>query len=347
MKQYEKKALFRNFIVFFALQIVLLGIIFALQYKSKVKELDRAIYSNMEICSYSLDCKEYDYDFVEIKYNLKENKLYKSNNIYRLFSLPTVDKHYLKIILKKDKYLQKKAKVRHELIKEFMLYTILIAIISFLFSLYTLRPLKRALELNEEFIKDLLHDINTPLSSLILNLKLIQKEYGESRYIKRAQNSISSIINLQENFKAFLNSSNLQKESFNLKELIDSSIEYFSQIYKDIEYINLVKDTNIFTNKDAFKRVIDNIIDNASKYNKKGGFVKVYIKDNSLIIEDSGIGIKDTKKIFNRYYKESQRGLGLGMHIVNKIAKELNIKVEIESKVDIGTKVILKELINR
>ncbi len=347
MKYYEKIALVRNFIVFFSLQILLLAVIFYLQYQDKTKELDKEIYSNMQICSYYLDCKEYEYDFILKDDNLTSDRLYKDTQIYSLFELPTIDKYYLKIVLKKSKYLEKIDKIFSKLAKSFLLYALLIAIISFLFSLYTLRPLKRALEINEDFIKDLLHDINTPLSALILNLKLIKKEFGNSKYIQRAQSSIASILNLQENFKAFLNSSNLQNEEFNLKELIDRLIEEFKTIYTDIEYINNISNIKVYTNKEALSRVLSNLIDNASKYNKPNGFVKIYIDNNSLIIEDSGKGIKDVKKVFNRYYKENQRGIGLGMHIVKKISNELNIRLQIVTKIDKGTKVILKGLIKR
>ena len=51
--------------------------------------------------------------------------------------------------------------------------------------------------------------------------------------------------------------------------------------------------------------------------------------------------IKDIKKVFQRYYKEQERGIGLGLHIVEKLCNELNIGLAIESKVDHGTKITL------
>jgi len=86
---------------------------------------------------------------------------------------------------------------------------------------------------------------------------------------------------------------------------------------------------------------LDNLISNAFKYNKKNGFIKVYLENKKLYIEDSGIGIKNPKKVFNRFYKENERGIGIGMSIVKKLADEFKIKIEIKSKINKGTIIIL------
>lgn len=86
---------------------------------------------------------------------------------------------------------------------------------------------------------------------------------------------------------------------------------------------------------------MDNILINASKYNSPIGEVIVSIRGDTIEIRDSGKGIKDIDKVFQRYYKEQKRGIGLGLHIVLKLCNELNITIELESEVDIGTVVIL------
>jgi signal transduction histidine kinase len=98
----------------------------------------------------------------------------------------------------------------------------------------------------------------------------------------------------------------------------------------------------VITNKDAFIRIIDNLLSNAGKYNKPHGYVKVYIdQDSKLIIEDSGVGIKNPSKIFTRYYKEQDRGIGIGLHIVKKLCDELRLSIKVNSKELEGTKIIL------
>jgi two-component system OmpR family sensor kinase len=92
-------------------------------------------------------------------------------------------------------------------------------------------------------------------------------------------------------------------------------------------------------------RVIDNLISNAIKYNKKGSFIRIDLKEGYLCIEDGGIGINADRieQMYDRYsrFNESEGGFGLGLNIVSEIAKEYNLKLKIESKIDIGTKVII------
>ena len=73
----------------------------------------------------------------------------------------------------------------------------------------------------------------------------------------------------------------------------------------------------------------------------KCSHIKVSIENNIVSIEDTGKGIKEVQKVFERYYKEQDRGLGLGLHIVKKLCHELDINIHIESQIDKGTKVLL------
>jgi signal transduction histidine kinase len=103
---------------------------------------------------------------------------------------------------------------------------------------------------------------------------------------------------------------------------------------------NNLGDKKIYINEIAFSAIIDNLISNAFKYNKKGGYIKVYLDKSYLVIEDSGIGIKDTKKIFDRFYKENERGIGIGLSIVKKLCEELKIDIKVSSNSN-GTKIKL------
>ena len=344
MKRYELESLAKNFIIFFSLELALLVMLFMFDYRQELhNRLDKAEY-DMKLCSYSLDCEKYDIDFVPKSNNLKTDILYLKDVPTIYFNMPTVQNYLLKISFNKNSYINLKKEIKSSLIKKFIIYAIIMAIISFVLSLYTLWPLKKALKLNDEFIKDILHDINTPLSSILINLKLLKREFGDNRKIERIESGIDTLLLMQNNLKSFLDSSKLQKEPIDIKTLIEERIEYFKHQYPKLKFISNLKKYKYNTNKDAFIRIVDNILSNASKYNKDGGFVRVDLKDNLLIIEDSGIGIKNTKKIFDRFYTENERGIGIGMHIVKKIADSLGIKIWIKSKVDKGTKVYLQLL---
>ena len=97
----------------------------------------------------------------------------------------------------------------------------------------------------------------------------------------------------------------------------------------------------IQSNRSGVERIIDNILTNACKYNKKKGSVYIIIENKKLIIEDTGIGIKNINNIFQRYYKENDRGLGIGLNIVKQLCDILNVDINIKSELDKGTKVTL------
>ena len=80
---------------------------------------------------------------------------------------------------------------------------------------------------------------------------------------------------------------------------------------------------------------------NSSKYSSANSKIKIIYKNKKLTIQDNGKGIKYPKKIFERRYKETEQGYGIGMHIVHRLCDNLNIEISIESKENIGTKIEL------
>ena len=244
---------------------------------------------------------------------------------------------YIKMYISLQEYEKHRFEITERTVFEYLVYLFILMSISVLFALYAIRPLKKALKINEEFVKDILHDFNTPIASLNINHKILKRQFGNNEAIDRSEESIKNILSLQENLHFFLNQSKLQNETFNLQNMVNERVLYFKNIFLDINFEIDVEEIAVTTNKNAFIRVLDNLISNAGKYNKKGGFIKISTKENILIIEDSGIGIKDVDKIFQRHYKESDRGLGIGLHVVKKLCDELNINITVQSELGEGS----------
>jgi signal transduction histidine kinase len=55
------------------------------------------------------------------------------------------------------------------------------------------------------------------------------------------------------------------------------------------------------------------------------------------VIRDNGKGIKNTAKIFDRFYKEHERGLGIGLHIVKKLCDTMHISIYVKSTLGSGS----------
>ncbi|MCW8821126.1 MAG: HAMP domain-containing histidine kinase, partial [Sulfurovum sp.] len=165
---------------------------------------------------------------------------------------------------------------------------------------------------------------------------------GDNQKIQRLENNIQSILSLQENLRIFLKGLSSHSESFSLKELVQDRVHYFEVLYPDVKYkIDIDKTTILETNKDAFTRILDNLLSNAGKYNIANGDVNIVLQERILTIDDTGKGIKNPSKVFDRYYKEQDRGIGIGLHIVKKLCDELTIPITIQSKENAGTKIEL------
>ncbi len=318
---------------------VFLAINFWNEYRVKKVEIEDRIHIEMKLCAFTLQCEGLTTDFVDKDETKEENILYQDGGFYSYFKVPTSDKYLMKVMYSKENYILRVGKLKNKLYGKFWFSSVFAAFVSLLFSIYSLMPLQRALRLNEEFVKDILHDFNTPISSMLINLKLFKREIGDNQKIQRLENNIQSILSLQDNLRIFLKGVPAQSESFSLKELVQNRVDYFAVLYPDVKYKIAIDKTVLETNKDAFTRILDNLLSNAGKYNMANGDVAIVLQGSSLTIQDTGKGIKNPSKVFDRYYKEQDRGIGIGLHIVKKLCDELTIPINIESKKDEGTKI--------
>ncbi len=312
----------------------LLSVVFYLNYQKELQSFDEKLLTKMHLCSYSLTCKEYAIDFESKKGNTPYKLIKNIKEIASLYPIKDSSDFYLKLSLTPKAYHDKMHYLHKDLIKEGFITFIIIFILSALFSLYALYPLRNALLLTREFVKDILHDFNTPIATMRLNLSLLKRQIGENKKVSRIERSIENILWLEENLRNYLHAQNSQLEEFNLLELIKERVQMIEQNYPKLTYtIGIDPSVTLQSHKKDFTRVIDNIIVNASKYNKEHGSVQIsYLsKKRTLTIKDTGKGIKDPKKIFKRFYKEHERGLGIGLHIVKKLTDMLGIKIEVKT----------------
>jgi len=317
---------------------------FYINYQKELQSFDKSLLSRMHLCSYSLKCKEFKIDFKEKQKQNNYMLLKSEDEILSYYPIREASDFLLKLSLSKNLYHSQMHHLHKSLILNALISLILIIFLSIFFSFYALHPLRNSLELTQEFVKDILHDFNTPISTMRLNVSLLKKECKENKKLQRIERSIENILLLQENLKNYLQAKECSKEVFVLSYLIQERVNMIEHNFPHLNYTVTISDkTTLSTCKKEFTRIIDNILSNASKYNKTGGFIDIlYIsKEHILIIKDNGKGIKNPKKVFNRFYKEHERGLGIGLHIVKKLCQKLGIKIYLKSKLDEGTEVFI------
>ena len=339
MKKYEKEAFLKSFLLFFTTLLALNSIIFWLYFQEQKQILESEIFNKLKIYNYNFKDRDIKIDITPIKnvknlYTLHVTK----NEIFAYFDIPNSKKNSLKIIYPYKKYLSDLNKIKKSSIIYFLISSSILFLLSIIYSIYSIKPLKTALTLLEEFLKDIIHDLNTPISSILLNLNILKRKKSEEA-IKRIEYSAKNIGLLYKNLEISIKELKAEKKEIDIKQLIAEKIEYYKYLYPDILFETEIKTDKLKTSLEHFSRIIDNLISNACKYNKQNGSVKIYIDNKHLTIEDTGIGIKDTKKVFDRFYKESDRGIGLGLNIVKQLCLELGYKIEIKSKINMGTKI--------
>lgn len=212
-------------------------------------------------------------------------------------------------------------------------------------------------EMKDNIIRDVSHELKSPLAQLRLALELWvedKKDGGKDENkanlfngiikenIKRLNKTVESILELTS-----LESGreNYDKESLQLKKLIvqvtKSSTLLARQKGLTIRSILPNKLPNVVVDRHGITRVVTNLIDNAIKYTNSGEiFISLQQKNSELevSVRDSGIGIGLSKeqqyKLFERFYQEnaSTPGTGVGLSICKTIVEAHGGKIWAESK---------------
>jgi two-component system, OmpR family, sensor kinase len=212
-----------------------------------------------------------------------------------------------------------------------------------------LRPMREAIKLLDNFIKDTTHELNTPVSVIVANIegidvhKLGEKDGKKIRRMDIAARTISNIYN-DLTYLILHNDIAVKDEQINLSTFLCERVDYFKVgiEQKKITFSRDVCDeVMIYMDRNKLGRLIDNIISNAIKYNRIGGNIDIVLKEKTLKVSDTGIGIPADKieRIFERYQRanDSVGGFGIGLNIVAMIAKEYDIEIKVDSVINKGT----------
>ncbi|MBQ2700008.1 MAG: hypothetical protein IJF65_02515 [Clostridia bacterium] len=100
--------------------------------------------------------------------------------------------------------------------------------------------------------------------------------------------------------------------------------------------------------KDVWE-VLFNLIDNAIRYGREGGWVKIFLEKGRLTVEDNGVGVaaEHLPRLFEQFYRVDEarqgaaRGTGLGLSIVKALVERNGGQITVESQVNVGTRFIV------
>jgi PAS domain S-box-containing protein len=204
----------------------------------------------------------------------------------------------------------------------------------------------------DSFVYRASHDMKAPLRSVmgLINLtKLASKENKELReYVNMMEISIIKLDNFLKDLTSFVRNSRLEisPEEINFEEVINESLNSLKFI-ENAHIIAIVKNLDskfkFFSDSGRISTIINNLLSNSFKYHKNilnESYIKISVTTTgekvTIVIEDNGNGIdkKYQSKIFEMFYRASERsyGSGLGLYIVKMAVTKLKGTIELVSE---------------
>jgi len=263
------------------------------------------------------------------------------------YLIESLNKQYLGvkyIVIKKTLPPEEIQKVKDK-ITVFALYaSAFLLFIALLLSKIMLYPLRNLIASLKTFIKNSTHEMNTPISTILMTYEHFDKNNLNSKQLRSldrieiATKTLSTLYN-DLTYISFHEHIAYEKKPIDVKTVLEERLRYIETFIR-FKKIDLKQDlTTVTCHIDERKLIliIDNLLSNAIKFSKQGGLIEIVLNEAYLSIRDHGVGIakKDQKKIFKRF--ETSNGFGVGLDIVSEICKEHRIRITVDSELSKGS----------
>lgn len=209
------------------------------------------------------------------------------------------------------------------------------------------------------------HQIKTPIAALDILLQNTERMLYQLDEKEMMQKAISvsdmkmELFKIEQYVEMALNylrvediSSDLSFKQYAVDDMVRQVIRKYAKIFISKKIKMNFKPTKacIVTDEKWFIFVLEQFISNALKYTKKGQ-ISIYMKEKSLVIEDTGIGIpaEDLPRIFEKGFtgyngRENKKSTGIGLYLCKNIMDKLQWNITVDSEVGSGTKIYLTKM---
>jgi len=223
--------------------------------------------------------------------------------------------------------------------------TFVMMLLAWFLSRIFMRPLHEKIKQIEDFVHDTAHELNTPITALSMSVsRAMKKEEYDAKILKNISISTKQLFNIY-NSLSYLSFDTKKEEAceIDLKEAVEKSVQYYKEL-SESKGIVLNLEVQSFAYKIDERKsamLFGNLINNAIKYSGPSSKIDISLIEGMFKIQDYGIGIAKDKlsKIYEVYNRETHYagGFGVGLSIVEKIAKEYKIELKVESELDEGS----------
>lgn len=214
----------------------------------------------------------------------------------------------------------------------FIFSFIFLSFIGYFIIRLSLRPLFDKISSLNSFIENATHEINTPLSVILMSIEMFDK--NPKKYllnIKKASKNLSYLNDKLINLTLKNLPNNL--EFVNLKDFLEEKMNYFSPMMseKNLSFDSNLNSVALKTDIKKLDVIFDNLISNAIKYSDENSKISLFLDKNKFEISNLGekIEAKNLNDIFKKYarFSKAQAGFGIGLSLVKKYSDELNYKI--------------------
>ena len=209
----------------------------------------------------------------------------------------------------------------------------------FILSKSILDPLFKSDDNLQKALNETLHELNIPVSTIELNVKMLEKNIHDEKNIKRLNRikmASKNLLKLYEDMEYSIKKEidKIENKEFSLKECINESLLKFDDIKKDINIKINIEEVVLNADYNGFCTLLDNLLSNAIKYNNAEKRIEINYKNDILSIFNTGVSIdaQNLKNVFDMYYQEDRSldGFGLGLNIVKEFCDNNKIFISIK-----------------
>lgn len=215
-------------------------------------------------------------------------------------------------------------------------------------------------KIRREFTANVSHELKTPLTAIHGYAQIIGSGIAKPDdiigFVKKIERESSRLIALVDDIikLSHLDESaqSSEKHCLSLKSIVAEALDSLNDraLERGITIEVCGEDTQVYANLSQAAEMVYNLVDNAVKYNRDNGSVKITISEKQLTISDTGIGIPEKyfERIFERFFRVDKshskkvNGTGLGLSIVKHLAAANDASVTVKSKLGEGTEFTVK-----
>lgn len=198
-------------------------------------------------------------------------------------------------------------------------------------------------KLKYDFFRGASHELKTPLASLKIILE--NMKYNIGKYKDRdyyIDNCIEIVDGLNQNISQILSISSLEhlkddEENLRINDILVEVLDKYKVMasQKNIAIENAVSEEEIYIGRSALKIILSNLVSNAVKYTKEGGFINIGVVSGWFYIENNYEKDFDIGRIFNVEFNSSKENSnGLGLYIVRNLLLNYNLNYDVSKTQD-------------